>query len=483
MRSAFPAGGPAPAALGAATRPRRPATLSDIVPRTAAPTSLLVTVLAAELVTAAAIIASSAGRPAPTPADLGTAAYLAALGIVATTIALRQTAARGPTTSPPGVDLSAVWTFPAALLLHPALAVALVAVLHKRQSSHTHGTGGGSLHRQLLDMAAAVLGCLAARAAYTAAGGHLATAPVPGVAATWPVVLAVLGYTSAHCGVLAATATQDTGALDTSALGTAARRLAGPAGRDENRLTVATSSLGGLTAAALTIHPLLVLAVLPAACCLHRAVLARHLEHAGQLDPKTGLLTAVAWHNQAQRAMLQLDAAHRPRAVLVIDLDYFKAVNDTHGHMAGDAVLVAVADALRAEIRDRDLVGRFGGDEFVVLLTGHDEHRDRHDTGGLLAVAERIRSRVAALQIEVPAPGGPATITGLSVSIGATPLPDGRPGLQTLFQLADTALYAAKHAGRDTVRVSPAPDRHAGIRACPAETRHEQPTSERNHRL
>ena len=183
-------------------------------------------------------------------------------------------------------------------------------------------------------------------------------------------------------------------------------------------------------------------------------MLARHLEHAGQLDPKTGPLNAAAWHSQAQRALLQPDAAHRPRAVMVIDLDYFKAVNDTHGHMAGDAALVAVAAALRDEVRDRDLVGRFGGDEFVVLITGHDEHRDRHDTGGLIAVAERIRSRVAALQIEVPTTRGPATITGLSVSIGATPLPDDRPELHNLFQLADAALYAAKHAGRDTVRIA-----------------------------
>jgi diguanylate cyclase (GGDEF)-like protein len=149
--------------------------------------------------------------------------------------------------------------------------------------------------------------------------------------------------------------------------------------------------------------------------------------------------------------------------VLVIDLDTFKLVNDTHGHLAGDAVLRAVADALRAEVRDHDLAGRFGGDEYTVLLTRPDGHPGRHDTAGLLAVAERISRRVAALHVDAPTlRHGTVLITGLSVSIGGAPLPDHAPDLDTSFQLADAALYDAKRAGRGLIRIAAPMSRPTG---------------------
>jgi GGDEF domain-containing protein len=91
----------------------------------------------------------------------------------------------------------------------------------------------------------------------------------------------------------------------------------------------------------------------------------RHLEEAASLDGKTGLLNAATWRSRAERA-----AGERPggAGVLILDLDHFKAVNDQHGHLAGDDVLAAVAGALRSAVRGQDLVGRFGGEEFVVLV-------------------------------------------------------------------------------------------------------------------
>ncbi|OLT08804.1 hypothetical protein BJF90_11630 [Pseudonocardia sp. CNS-004] len=138
--------------------------------------------------------------------------------------------------------------------------------------------------------------------------------------------------------------------------------------------------------------------------------------------------------------------------MLVLDLDRFKAVNDTHGHLAGDRVLAAVAGALRAEVRDRDLVGRFGGEEFVVLLAGPVAAAVE-----LEAVAERIRSRVAGLRVEIPTPDGPLSVAGLTVSIGVAVAPAEGADLRTLLQIADTALYAAKRAGRNIVRVGTPP--------------------------
>jgi diguanylate cyclase (GGDEF)-like protein len=145
--------------------------------------------------------------------------------------------------------------------------------------------------------------------------------------------------------------------------------------------------------------------------------------------------------------------------VLVLDLDHFKVVNDTHGHLAGDQVLAAIADALRNEVRDRDLVGRFGGEEFVVLLSGLPGGTE----AGVEAVAERIRRRVAELRVEIPTADGPLSIAGISVSVGGAVQPGGHGGdLRALLQIADAALYAAKRAGRNAVRMGqPLPPQQA----------------------
>jgi diguanylate cyclase (GGDEF)-like protein len=136
--------------------------------------------------------------------------------------------------------------------------------------------------------------------------------------------------------------------------------------------------------------------------------------------------------------------------VLILDLDHFKSVNDTYGHLAGDEVLVAVAEALRAEVREGDVVGRFGGEEFVVLL------RDLELTSAgrrqLEAVAERIRARVEALAVTVSTPDGPLTISKLSASVGGVFHLGRTSTLQQVLGAADAALYAAKREGRNLVR-------------------------------
>jgi diguanylate cyclase (GGDEF)-like protein len=217
----------------------------------------------------------------------------------------------------------------------------------------------------------------------------------------------------------------------------------------DNLLEIATLSLGALVAIAYLTNPWLALFCLPPLLVLHRAVLVRQLEEAASLDGKTGLLNAAAWHVQAERALQRSKRRDGPPGVLVLDLDHFKTVNDTHGHLAGDHALAAVAEVLRTEVRERDLVGRFGGEEFVVLLAG---------LGGkgsveLEAVAERIRRRIAELRVEIPTPDGPLTVRGLSVSVGCAVMPDGGAELRDLLEIADRALYAAKGSGRNAVRM------------------------------
>jgi diguanylate cyclase (GGDEF)-like protein len=187
---------------------------------------------------------------------------------------------------------------------------------------------------------------------------------------------------------------------------------------------------------------------------LHRTVLVRQLEEAASTDSKTGLLNAAAWHVQASREILRDERAERASTVFVLDLDHFKRINDEHGHLVGDQVLAAVAGAVRAEVRDGDVVGRFGGEEFVVLLRSVDDADGGSDPrSAALAVAERIRARVAGLRVAVAGSSGSTQVDGLTVSIGGATRPvDGRE-LPRLLEVADAAMYDAKRAGRNCVRM------------------------------
>jgi len=126
--------------------------------------------------------------------------------------------------------------------------------------------------------------------------------------------------------------------------------------------------------------------------------------------------------------------------LLLIDADGFKRVNDTHGHLCGDAVLREVAKVIGASLRHVDLLARFGGEEFIVFLP----HTDNF---GALDVAERIRSRVQAAQVSWQ-----GVQIAVTVSIGVAPIRRELPTLDWMIHEADTALYAAKAAGRNCVR-------------------------------
>ena len=169
-------------------------------------------------------------------------------------------------------------------------------------------------------------------------------------------------------------------------------------------------------------------------------VMLGQLVSAASIDRTTDVLTGDAWRARAARALRDETGADDCCALLMIDLDRFKSVNDVYGHLVGDRVLSASAEAIRAEVRVRDLVGRLGGDEFAVLMS-HTDH------ASAAAAAERIRSRVAGLRITVETPHGPARVSGLTVSIGGA-LGRG-PDLTALLWDADAALYDAKRDGRN----------------------------------
>ena len=128
----------------------------------------------------------------------------------------------------------------------------------------------------------------------------------------------------------------------------------------------------------------------------------------------------------------------------MVDLDHFKKVNDVYGHLAGDAVLKAVAETISGQIRGYDSVGRFGGEEFVVLLPGMSEEDG-------VRVAERIRHAVTQLAVEAPVEGATTVIRNLSASIGVSTFPAAGDDIEPLLLAADAALYKAKNSGRNQV--------------------------------
>jgi len=158
---------------------------------------------------------------------------------------------------------------------------------------------------------------------------------------------------------------------------------------------------------------------------------------------QTDDLTQLYNRRTAQELLMQILARPeaRPVAVVFLDLDFFKNINDTHGHLVGDRVLVAVATVLRASVRQQDLVARFGGEEFLLVLDGMNCH-------GAQAIAERCRQQIAVCRVlsdsgvEVP----------LSASFGVSCGLTGRvDAVDELFRQADQALYQAKANGRNQV--------------------------------
>ena len=187
---------------------------------------------------------------------------------------------------------------------------------------------------------------------------------------------------------------------------------------------------------------LTVLSVVPL-MALQRGALIKQLEVAATTDPKTGLLNAVAWRQVAQKEVARAARDRHTVAVMIIDMDRFKAVNDTYGHLVGDAVLISVAERLTTELRQYDSIGRFGGEEFVAILPEVDLVTAR-------AISDRILTRIR--ELEVFSPAAPTVpVGGFSASIGLALYPTNGADIESLMHVADSALYAAKSAGRDRV--------------------------------
>ncbi|WP_165960518.1 GGDEF domain-containing protein [Actinocrispum wychmicini] len=179
---------------------------------------------------------------------------------------------------------------------------------------------------------------------------------------------------------------------------------------------------------------------------LQRSMRGRALHHAAAHDAKTQLWNHAAWQ-QLSTAALASHRTHARSAVLMVDLDHFKRLNDTFGHHAGDDVLTSVAHVLQTTTRRHDIVARFGGEEFSILLPGVTE-------GEANDAAERIRHQIEALAvITTNLHGRPTTISGITASIGVatTHHAEADANVDDLLVTADRCLYQAKELGRNRV--------------------------------
>lgn len=334
-------------------------------------------------------------------------------------------------------DMTSVWAVAAtAALPISTTVVALSAILTYDWFRH-HRPAGESFDRKLFVTATILLGCLIA----SLASHHLLADVVYPIAGrnsvAWSETATVLSVAAVYTVVQRLLVT-----VALIMLGGRGQTLRGS--RDDNLIEVATLCLGGLEGLALDYQPLLAILALAPMITLHRGALVRELETAATTDAKTGLLNAVAWENLCHREIARAARDDTPLAILMIDIDHFKHVNDVHGHLVGDKVLRGLGRHLVTVIREYDSAGRFGGEEFVVVLP--DAAVDV-----AVAIAERIRAQVNTVSVADLADGSDRTGTALAVSIGVAMLREHGDDVTDLLQAADAALYRAKSAGRNRV--------------------------------
>jgi diguanylate cyclase (GGDEF)-like protein len=388
---------------------------------------LLLTELVVAVWTVATVLAESVHRT-----DLIRFGVLAALFATFQQISPRIERMRIRMADSHQIDMTSVWTFAGVIALPAGLSV-LLALLISVSMTVLRLRAGIHPYRQMFTAATVMLSCLTGSAVVHLASPHL-TGFEAGAGEAAIVLLSLVVYTAVNTTMIA-------GAIFLAARPLPVRALFGTA--EENGLEIATLCLGGMTALTVLHTPwLTVLSIVPMVV-LQRGALIKQLEVAATTDPKTGLLNAVAWRQIAQKELARAARDRHTVAVMIVDMDRFKAVNDTHGHLVGDAVLIAVAERLTAELRQYDSVGRFGGEEFVAILPEVDLATAR-------AVSDRILTQVR--ELEVFSPDAPTVpLGGFSASIGVALYPNNGADVESLLHVADSALYAAKSAGRDRV--------------------------------
>ena len=382
----------------------------------------------AVIATYAAAVAEAAASGQVRPGDLRLCAVFVGCGAASVELTRRAGEREGLAR-----DVYAIWDLSAAVLLPPLYALVIPlprAVLTEWRIRRT------LLHRRAYSTAAHGLSYAAASLVFRSAlpalcGGGAGSG---GHALAWITLAAGCGLVSMAiqaCLILPPVKA-------TAAPGTRLRSLI--FGREAICNQVTELCLAVLTAFAAAHSALASLVALPLVIVLQRSLRHASLAAAARTDAKTGLLNSGAWQREATVEVTRATPAQTPLAVAIADIDHFKAVNDTHGHLAGDAVLAAVSAVMRDLLRDCDLCGRFGGEEFALLLP-------RTTGAQALEITQRIRQGISQLAI----PWDDAAAIRVTISIGVAVPSQARRTLDDLLAAADHALYQAKSSGRDRV--------------------------------
>ena len=338
-------------------------------------------------------------------------------------------------------DVYAVWELPLAILLPPVYALAVPAF---RIALTQYRIRRVPLYRRVFSAAGVGLSYACASVVFHAVTGEgFDTTAAPRVGAAW--VLAVALAAAVQWSVNAALLLPAIKGADPAVRIRDMILARESVQNDATELCVAV-----LVTLGIAVTPLTIVFAFPFVTLLQRSFRHVHLVNASRVDSKTGLLNAGTWEREAASEVARAVRTHTPLAVALIDIDHFKAVNDSFGHLAGDKALREVARTLTIFLREYDLVGRFGGEEFALLLPqtkAVDAYR----------IAERIRAHISAMPIDVHDDPGAEPVR-LSISIGVAALgarwDSGTGGqLTDLLAAADAALYQAKQNGRDRVCV------------------------------
>ncbi len=196
------------------------------------------------------------------------------------------------------------------------------------------------------------------------------------------------------------------------------------------------------------LNPVLISLALPSVLLYRRYLMQAQLVAQARMDAKTGLLNAETWRREAEVEFIQAMRARTPLALIMVDVDHFSSVSETAGLEAGDQVLRGMARTLTEKLRGAGIVGRFGNEEFAILLPRAGEEEARR-------VAERLRDQIAGEPVAIEDSSHAGFVFRLTVSIGIAILDHSRQALAELIGAADVALSEAKSSGRNRVCLLP----------------------------